>query len=274
MPSLHLNLSFMMIWQQYIEIFLIGIGVGFLGGLFGKGGSAIATPLLSLVGVPGFVAVAAPLPATIPGTFIASLKYRKSNYLDNTVVLWSVLIGIPATIIGSYLTKYTGALPLLILTGILVLVFGISFIVSPKKSGDDNQPTSIIIRPSYWKLRLTLIASFVGLVSGLLANSGGFLLAPSFAKILKLPIKNAFACSLAVSMFLAIPGTIVHVYLGHIDWIITLVLATGSIPFSYIGAGVAIKTKSAKLALMYGIILTILGIFFLIKLFIPSASLI
>ncbi len=265
-----------MIWQQYIEIFLIGIGVGFLGGLFGKGGSAIATPLLSLVGVPGFVAVAAPLPATIPGTFIASLKYWKSHFWDKTVVLWSLLIGFPAVIIGSFLTKFTGAMPLLILTGILVLIFGLSFIFSPTKTNEEESTSGegIIKRPPYWKLRLTLIASFVGLVSGLLANSGGFLLAPSFAKILKLPIKHAFACSLAVSMFLAIPGTIVHVYLGHIDWIITLILASGSIPFSYIGASVAIKTKSFKLALMYGVILTILGIFFLIKLFLPSASLI
>ncbi len=40
--------------------------IGFLGGLFGKGGSAVATPLLSLAGFPGFVSVASPLPATVP----------------------------------------------------------------------------------------------------------------------------------------------------------------------------------------------------------------
>ena len=52
---------------------VIGVGVGFLGGLLGKGGSAIATPLLHAVGVPAIIAVAAPLPATIPSTLIASL---------------------------------------------------------------------------------------------------------------------------------------------------------------------------------------------------------
>lgn len=259
-----------MTWQ-HIEIFLIGMGVGFLGGLFGKGGSAIATPLLSLAGIPGFIAVAAPLPATIPGTFIATLKYWKSHYLDKTVIKWGLLIGFPATVVGSFLTKFTGAFPLLILTGILVLIFGITFILYPGVKGQDTQATggSAIIRPSYWKLRLALIATFVGLVSGLLANSGGFLLAPAFAKILKLPIKHAFACSLAVSMFLAIPGTVVHVYLGHIDWLVTLILAAGSVPLSYVGASVAIKTKSSKLARWYGIVLTILGVFFLIKLFVP-----
>lgn len=67
---------------QHFGIFFIGIIIGFLGGLFGKGGSAIATPMLSLIGIPGFVAVAAPLPATVPGTFIASVEYWRSNLLD------------------------------------------------------------------------------------------------------------------------------------------------------------------------------------------------
>ena len=55
----------------WLEIALIGLGIGFLGGLFGKGGSAVATPLLYLVGVPAIAAVASPLPATIPGKWAA-----------------------------------------------------------------------------------------------------------------------------------------------------------------------------------------------------------
>jgi uncharacterized membrane protein YfcA len=122
-------------------------------------------------------------------------------------------------------------------------------------------------RPSFWQLRLILVASFVGFVSGVLANSGGFLLAPGFSRILKLPIKRAFACSLAVSVFLALPGTIVHAYLGHIDWLVTAVLAAGSVPSSFFGARVAIKSKSSRLEFGYGLILTALGVFFLAKLF-------
>ena len=109
---------------HYLLIFGIGIIVGFLGGLFGKGGSAIATPMLSLIGVPGFVAVAAPLPATVPGTLVAAAEYRKLKMIDWQVVRWSIYAGIPATIIGSMVTKYTNALLLLIITGLLVLFFG------------------------------------------------------------------------------------------------------------------------------------------------------
>lgn len=252
----------------YTGVFFIGIVVGFLGGLFGKGGSAVATPMLSLIGIPGFIAVAAPLPATIPGTLIASAEYWKSNLLDREIVLWSILIGVPATIVGSFLTEYTGALPLLIITGLLVLGFGISFLLFPKeKSFNPKEDKSLNANHGfYWYSRLILIALFIGLISGLLANSGGFLLAPSYARILNMPIKKAFACSLAVSAFLALPGTIVHAYLDHIDWVVTVILALGSVPFSMLGAKVAIRSKSSFLEKVYGLILTFLGVFFLIKL--------
>ena len=118
---------------QHLGAFVVGIIIGFLGGLFGKGGSAIATPLLSLLGYPGFIAVASPLPATIPGTLVASGEYWQSRLLDWQIVWWSIGVGIPATILGSLLTKFTGARPLLIVTGILVLGFGLSFLFSPTR---------------------------------------------------------------------------------------------------------------------------------------------
>lgn len=252
---------------RYFETFLIGVLVGFLGGLFGKGGSAIATPLLSLIGYPGFIAVAAPLPATVPGTLIASAEYWRSRLLDWQVVGWSVAIGVPATIAGSYLTKFTGARILLISTGLLVLGFGLSFLFAPTEQGaaetrpDDAEHT----RKAFWRTRLALVAAAVGLISGLLANSGGFLLAPSYARFLSLPIKKSFACSLAVASVLALPGTIVHAYLGHISWTVTAFLALGSVPFSYLGARFAIRTGSKSLERWYGIALTILGSFFLFR---------
>ena len=251
--------------MQHLGAFIVGIVVGFLGGLFGKGGSAIATPLLSLVGYPGFIAVASPLPATIPGTLIASGEYWESHLLDWQIVWWSVTFGIPATILGSLLTNFTGARPLLIVTGILVLGFGISFLFFPgeRKSMEASLVQSTENRPALWRLRLALIAIGVGIISGLLANAGGFLLAPAYARFLRQPIKKSFACSLAVSAVLALPGTVVHAYLGHISWTVAGLVALGSVPFSYLGARFAIRTKASRLERLYGLVLTALGAFFL-----------
>jgi uncharacterized protein len=251
----------------HIEVFLIGIGIGFLGGVFGKGGSAIATPLLSLAGAPGYIAVATPLPATIPGTLVASVAYWRARLWNRTIIVWTVLIGIPATIIGSYLSKFTGARPLLYVTGLLVLGFGLSFLFQPKSlSEDDRNGLPAAVLPSFWKLRITGLAIAIGLISGLLANSGGFLLAPSFARILKQPIKAAFASSLLVSAGLAAPATFVHWWLGHIAWREMFILAAGSVPCSYLGARVALRLHSRTLERLYGLVLTAFGLFFLGKL--------
>ena len=137
----------------------------------------------------GFEAVAAPLPATIPGTFVASAEYSKSNLLDWQIIIWSVAIGTPATILGSYLTEFTGSKPLLVLTGVLVLGFCLNFLFSREKSKEETAEVESSEKPPHWRLRLILVATGVGLVSGLLANSGGFLLAPSYAKFLDQPIK-------------------------------------------------------------------------------------
>ncbi len=250
---------------QHFGAFGIGLLIGLLGGLFGKGGSAVATPLLRMIGLPGFVAVASPLPATIPGTAVASAEYWRERMLDWPVVWWSIVIGIPATIAGSFLSQVTGAGPLLVLTALLVLGFGLSFLVRPTERAGQVAAAAADPpdRPPYWPLRLLAVTASVGLVSGLLANSGGFLLAPSYARFLRQPIKTAFGCSLAVSAVLAIPGTIVHWYLGHISWPVTGLVALGSVPLSYLGARMAIRMQASHLERWYGVALTALGIVFL-----------
>ena len=79
-------------------------------------------------------------------------------------------------------------------------------------------------------------------------------------------MKKSFACSLAVSAVLALPGTVVHAYLGHISWTVAGLVALGSAPFSYFGARIAIRTRASRLERIYGIVLTALGIFFLYQL--------
>lgn len=254
-----------MLWQ-YAGALLTGAAIGFLGGLFGKGGSAVATPLLSLLGFPGFVSVASPLPATIPSTIVAAGAYWRSGLVDWEIFWWSVGVGTPTIIAGSFLSHAVGARPLLILTGILVLGFGISFLFFPRDlslaTAAARNPTGQ--RPSFWYLRMIAVASAVGLISGLLANAGGFLLVPSYTTFLSQPMKKAFACSLAVSAVLAVPGTVVHAYLGHISWLVAVLVAAGAMPFSHLGARIAINTRAAKLERWYGLALTGLGIFFLI----------
>lgn len=241
--------------SQLLLVLLIGAGVGFLGGLLGKGGSAIATPLLAAIGIPPIVAVAAPLPATVPGTLVAADGYRREGLIDKRVLLWSLIAGVPATVIGAVLTRWISGDVLVYVTDAIIAVLGLRLLVGQggamQHADGDNRARTIVV------------AAVTGLVAGLLANSGGFLLAPLFIAVLGLSIKPALGTSLAVAAVLAVPGTIVHVALGHIDWTIVAAFALGSVPLSGLGARVAIRTDGARLERFYGLVLLVLGTGFL-----------
>ncbi|MGB6058032.1 MAG: sulfite exporter TauE/SafE family protein [Microthrixaceae bacterium] len=237
-----------------IAVAALGAFIGFLGGLFGKGGSAIATPLLALIGIPPIVALASPLPATIPATLAASYAYWRQHLIDWRVFAFAIGFGIPATVVGAYATRWIGGNLLVTATEVILTALGLRFLLRP---GD---PHEVAIEPSHFLARLVGVAVTVGLLSGLLANTGGFLLAPLFVVVLRLSIKQSFATSLAVAAVLAIPGTVVHAALGHIDWQLVAVFGSTSIPLSYTGARVALRTNPVSLERVYGAGLAILGI--------------
>src|SRR4051795_10550460 len=90
-----------------VEVLIIGSVVGFLSGLLGKGGSAIATPSLQIFAhVAPFAALASPLPASLPTTIAATFAFRNHDLLNRRVVLSSIALGIPATVIGSYFSDW------------------------------------------------------------------------------------------------------------------------------------------------------------------------
>jgi uncharacterized membrane protein YfcA len=226
---------------------LIGVFVGFVGGMFGKGGSAIATPLLFLAGAPAIVAVASPLPATIPATVLAAWQYQRAGHLDRQLLVRAIAFGTPATLVGAYLTRYIGGHLLIVLTELLMLGLGARLLLAPAPEGDDRPPRR------GWIVAAVCIGT--GFAAGLLANSGGFLLAPLFMTVLRRPAKTAFGTSLAAAAVLAIPGTVVHTALGHVDWKVTAAFALGSIPLSTVGARVALRAKNANLERLFGIFL-------------------
>jgi uncharacterized membrane protein YfcA len=233
---------------------LIGAAVGFMGGLFGKGGSAIATPLLAAVGVPPILAVAAPLPATIPGTLVAARPYVRGRFFDRAALGWSLVVAIVATIIGSVATHWISGSILVTATDVVVAALGLRFLFKPR-SGDE-----VAEEVPHRVARTVAVAAVVGLAAGLLANSGGFLLAPLYLAVLRLPIKPAFGTSLIVSCVLAVPGTMVHAALGQIDWTLVLVFGVASVPLSAVGARVGLRSDAARLERVYGAVLATLGI--------------
>lgn len=280
-----------------LVVLAVGAATGFLGGLFGKGGSALATPVLAALGIPAIIAVASPLPATVPGTLLAARQYARRGHIDRRVLGWSVAIGLPATLAGAWATRWIAADALVVATDLLVIGLGASILVRARRPGgaadgdvvdltaaDGGGGTGVagVVGSTVGEVEaagrsvevlapapdrpvppatgpIVAVALAVGLGAGLLANSGGFLLAPLFLVALKLPVRPALGTSLAVSAALAVPGTVAHAALGHIDWALVLVFGAASVPLSAVGARTALRVDPERLEVVFGAVLVVLA---------------
>ena len=240
--------------QIVLGALLIGAGVGFLSGAFGKGGSAVSTPLLHALGVPAIVAIASPLPATIPSTLLASRGYARAGHVDRDVLRIGVIVGLPLTALGAFLTRWIAAGSLVLATDAILLAISLRvLLVAHASAGKDEAAAQPGKEPRVSRTRAVGVVAVAAVVSGLLGNSGGFLLAPLFMNVLRMPVRRALGTSLALAAVLAVPGTIVHAWLGHIDWSLSLVFGMASVPFAALGATAALRVRERSLTLAYGV---------------------
>lgn len=239
-------------------ISLAGFLIGGLMGFFGVGGSSVATPLLSLLGVPGLAAVASPLAATIPSAVMGAIPYVRRREARPKAAGWTLLGAVPATIVGASLSGRVGGSALVLASGIVLVAVGIRVVLPIADSSREAGEYRRMQRPV-----LVAVAAAVGLFTGLLANGGAFLLMPMYLLIFGLRMRQAVGTSLLVVAGLSIPTLVAHWWLGHIDWGVSLALFAGQVPGSAVGSRLSTRiTGSGVARRTFGIFLMAFGVAF------------
>lgn len=259
---------------------LIGFIAAVLAGMFGIGGAGLSTLALRVIlDASPAVALGTPLPVVIPTALVGSLTYYRNGFLDVRLAAWCSLGGVFGSVGGAMLTKALNLNYLMILTGVVVIYLAGMMIyrgatgtvqtdvaveddtiLSPQEGPFEEEPA-----PRRSALLYVAVGLGSGFFSGLLGIGGGIVMVPAFLYILRMPIKTAFGTSLAVITFIAIPGTIVHSFLGHISWSLCLYVIIGVIPGAYLGAKLAIRAREPFLYIGFGVIVAIFGVTFIIN---------
>ena len=245
--------------MRFLEYLIAGLGVGVVFGMFGAGGSAFATPVLALFGVPPLMAVASPLPAMLPAAFTGARRYLRAGNLDRRVAKLAITGGVPGALIGALASALVGGNRLLMLSGLMLLVIGIRLLMrdssgAAARGSARRNNTSLVIGSSFG----------VGLLTGLLANGGGFLLVPLFVLFLGLTAVEAAGTSMVVVGILTIPTLITHWALGHVDWIVAAGFAAGLIPAAAIGSRMAQHIPPARSRIAFATMLVAFATWFLV----------
>ncbi len=260
---------------QTILVLIAGFFTGVLSGMFGVGGAVVSTPAIRALGATPVEAIGSTLPSIIPSAISGSLRYQREGLIHWRVVLWTALVGCSAAVGGALLVDLVpgnGHL-LMILTAALLALTAFRTGQSPKRPdpADAEEPPpgedpdfvgmeapATEPRMEWW--RLGAIGLAAGLLSGLLGVGGGILMVPAFVGWVRLPIKEAVGCSLACVGILAVPGTITHTLLGHINWAFALPLCVAVIPGARVGAHLAIRSSDRALRLSVAIVLGTIAI--------------
>lgn len=240
-------------------ISVAGAAIGLLMGLFGVGGSSVATPLLSLLGVPGLAAVASPLPATVPSALTAAVPYARAGDARPRAAAWTLLGAVPATVVGALLSQAVGGGPLLVVSGVVLVAVGVRVILPIEDAARTVGTARRQNRPF-----LVTTAAAVGLFTGLLANGGAFLLMPMYLLVFGLRMRQAVGTSLLVVAALSVPTLLTHWSLGHIDWGVSAALLAGQLPGGLLGSqlsrritGVGVARRAfGRFLVAFGVVFT------------------
>lgn len=240
-------------------IVLIGVFMGFSSGMFGIGGSVVATPLISLiVGLPSLIAIATPLPAAIPSAVSGSIKYYKSKLINFKLAGIALITAIPFGLLGSWASDFVDPTALIIGKAAFLALLGLKFFISSRLLKEDDSPQKTSI------LGGLISGALAGFVAGIIAVGGGIVLVTAFARVNNLKMKNAVATSLFCVGVLALINSIMHFNLGHVDVKTTLILAATVVPFSYMGAKLAVSLKNKTLELLFGAAMILFALYFIV----------
>ncbi|MFF2876068.1 sulfite exporter TauE/SafE family protein [Gottfriedia sp. NPDC057991] len=246
-------------WTFVLLLLLIGLIGSFISGMVGIGGAIINFPMLlyvpPLLGfspftahqVSGIVAIQVFF-ATIGGV----LSYRKSGYLNKTIILYmgiSVLVG---SFIGGFGSNLLSEEGINLVYGFLALIAVVLMFV-PKKEIDINIEKDL----TFNKWIAASLAFIVGGSAGVVGAGGAFLLVPIMLTILKIPTRVTIASSLAITLISSIGVTIGKVTTGQVDIIPTIIVVIASIVASPLGAKIGKKMNVKMLQLILAILIGI-----------------
>jgi uncharacterized membrane protein YfcA len=222
--------------------------------MFGVGGGVVTTPAVNtLLGGTAIEAIATPLPVILPTSLVGSYTYAKAGEVSVRAVKWAAGPGIVGAVAGALLTDVVNTHLLLVVTSALIAVTAAQVI--------RNRPPAtpwVVGRTPGWKY--AVIGLVAGIVSGLLGIGGGIIMVPAFTLWVGMPLRRALGTSLLVIAVLVIPGTIVHAFLGHIDWAIFVALTIGVVPGARLGAHIALGVRERTLRTAVGAFLLVVAL--------------
>jgi len=272
---------------HWLVILGMGLGVGFLSGLFGVGGGFLLTPLLVFYGIPSGVAVATTLSHVTASSISGALAQWRKRAIDFTMAGVMLAGGLAGTIAGVWLfaiMRRAGQMDLVVSLSYVVLLGGVGGLmlqeswttlqaarrggVAPARAVNHVWIHGLPLRMRFRQSRLyisvippILIGFIVGILSAIMGIGGGFIIVPAMIYLLRMPTNMVIGTSLLQIIGTTAVTTLLQATSNYaVDIVLAAILIAGGVVGAQFGARVGSKLKGEQIRFMLALLVLAVGL--------------
>ena len=243
-----------------IIIFAISFVAAFVFALGGVGAAIILVPIMSTLGIPMNVAKPVGLFYNTISLTGASINNIKNKRLDFNVGIPIIISSLLFAILGAYISKFFSTKFIIILFILFLLYASYMFLFHKKKETGTYRDDVPVIK-------LTLIGSFAGLLSGMLGIGGGNIISPLMLMIGYNPKKIA-AITAFVVPFSSFTAFLTYWAMGSVNWRILAIASVAGIIGATLGTiFMQKKLNAGSVKKILAIILLLMAVKLIFKVF-------
>jgi uncharacterized protein len=271
---------------NWLIIVALGLGVGFLSGMFGVGGGFLMTPLLVFTGIPSTVAVATTLSHITASSMSGALAQWRARAIDFTMAGVMLAGGIVGTLCGVWLValmRRQGQMDLIVALTYVIMLGTIGTLMlreslATLRAYRSGIPISRRIVHRSWiqalpfKMRFRqsrlyisvippiAIGFVVGALSAVMGIGGGFIIVPAMIYILRMPTNVVMGTSLVQIIAVTAITTVLQATSNYaVDIILAGLLVLGGVVGAQLGVRAGAKLRGEQLRLLLALIVLAVG---------------
>ncbi len=263
---------------EILILFIGAVSAGLLGSLTGLGGGVVIIPLLTLgFGVPMHYAIGASLVSVIGTSSGAAAAFVKEGFTNVRIGMFLEIATTTGAIGGALISGLLNPNTIGIIFASILLL---TVVLNLRKKPDHQEP----LVPGSLEHKLQLYGSFpdkgvvkeyaakntvpgffmmafAGVMSGLLGIGSGALKVLAMDNLMRLPFKVSTTTSNFMIGVTAVASSLIYFQRGEIIPVIVAPVLIGVVLGSYIGSKTLMVSKTKKLKVVFGIVVTILSIY-------------
>lgn len=235
--------------RDKVSLLVVGLGAGFLSGVFGVGGGILVVPgLMMFVKMEQRRAHGTSLAAVLPISAASLVTYWLHDHVDWPVALWLTVGALVGAYVGASLLAVISKRNLALVFAIVLGVIGVRLFFTVSGTGRDDITITLA-------LAYVVVGVCTGALSGLLGVGGGAIMVPIMAVLFGVPSVIAKGTSLAVIIPTALMGTLRNRSNKNVNLSAAVVVGITGIVMAVVGAWVAARMSDSLSNALFALLL-------------------